>query len=136
MMYTLDAAGAASELVSVLAVGMVRPFAMATVRPHSLREHQTALLRDELADVVDQSCGRVLLRFAPGAEICASALNALIRESQRCEALGGRMFIVGLSKPMRRLLRSTGLARHLHLAENTAGAMRHFDKRTAAVAAA
>ncbi|HZW10607.1 MAG TPA: STAS domain-containing protein [Phycisphaerales bacterium] len=129
-MYTLDSASAASELVSVLDVAMVRPFAMVKVRPHSLREHQASLLREELADVVDHSCGRVLLRFSEGAELCASCLSELINESLRCDALGGRMCIVGLSRDMRRLLRDTGLDRRLHLVRETAEAMRHFDRRT------
>lgn len=128
-MYTLEAASAASELVSVLDVGMVRPFAMAKVRPESLREHQTSLLRHELADIVDQSCGRVLLRFSESAEVSASCLNELISESKRCEALGGRMCVVGLSRDMRRLLKGTGLDRSLHLVRNTAEAMKHFDRR-------
>lgn len=134
-MYTLAPADLGSELVSVLEVGMVRPFAMVRVRPDSLREHQTALLRDELADVVDHSVGRVLLRFDPGAEVCASSLNELIRASQRCDLLGGRLYIVGLSRRMRRLIRSTGLDRHLRLVKDTAQAMQYFDRRTATTAA-
>lgn len=129
-MYMVEAVSAASELVSVLEIGMVRPFAMVKVRPDSLREHQAALLREELADVVDHSVGRVLLRFGDGAEVCASCLNELIHESRRCEALGGRLCIVGLSPSMRRLLRGTGLDRQLHLVRNTAEAMKHFDKRS------
>ena len=128
-MYTLESP---SELVSVLEVGMVKPFAMVKVRPESLREHQTVLLGEQLADVVDHSCGRVLLRFSEGAEVCASSLNTLISESRRCEALGGRMYVVGLSKSMRRLLKGTGLDQHLHLSKDTAEAMRHFDRRTRA----
>lgn len=128
-MYTLETSSAASELVSVLEIGMLRPFAMVKVRPESLREHQASLLHDELADVVDHSCGRVLLRFSDGAELCASCLSELIHESQRCETLGGRMYVVGLSKPMRRLLKSTGLDQHLHLSKDTAEAMKHFDRR-------
>lgn len=124
----------ASQLVSVLDVGMVHPFAMVNVRPESLREHQAALLRDELADVVDRSCGRVLLRFSEGAEVCASCLNELIRESQRCRALGGHMFIVGLSRDMRRMLKGTGLDRQIHLTKDTAEAMKHFDRRQQAAA--
>ncbi len=126
-MYTLEEA---SELVSVLEVGMVRPFAMVKVRPDSLREHQAALLREQLADVVDHACGRVLLRFGEGADVCASCLSELIHESRRCEGLGGRMCIVGLSRDMRRLLRTTGLERQLHLVRSTAEAMKHFDRRT------
>ena len=131
-MYMLESASAASELVSVLDVGMVRPFAMVTVRPESLREHQAALLHDELADVVDHSCGRVLLRFHAGADVCASCLSELISESHRCEALGGRMYVVGLSKHMRRVLKGTGLDQHLHLSKDTAEAMKHFDRRSRA----
>jgi|GEM_PF-3143760 len=135
-MYAIESSSAtSSELVSVLEVGMVRPFAMVKVRPDSLREHQTALLRDQLADVVDHSGGRVLMQFAADAEVCASSLNELIRASQRCDALGGRLFVVGLSRQMRRMIRSTGLDQHLRLAKNTAEAMRHFDLRTAASAA-
>lgn len=129
-MYMLDGASLASELVSVLEVGMVRPFAMVKVRPDTLREHQAVLLREELADVVDQSCGRVLLRFGNGAELCASCLNELIGESRRCEALGGRMYVVGLSRPMRKMLKATGLDQFLHLERDTAEAMRHFDRRS------
>ncbi len=128
-MYTIESTSAASELVSVLEVGMVRPFAMVKVRPDSLREHQTVLLREELADVVDHSGGRVLLRFGDGAEVCASSLSELIRESRRCETLGGRMYVVGLSRQMRKLIRSTGLDRYLNLAKDTAEAMKHFDLR-------
>lgn len=128
-MYGLETASGASELVSVLEVGMVKPFAMVKVRPESLREYQAVLLRDELADVVEHSDGRVLLRFHTGSDVCASCLNELITQSHRCEALGGRMFIVGLSKTMRRLLKGTGLDSHLHLAKDTADAMRHFDRR-------
>lgn len=131
-MYMLDSVSAASELVSVLEVGMVRPFAMVKARPETLREHQASLLREELADVVDQSCGRVLLRFSNGAELCATCLNELIAESRRCEALGGRMYVVGLSKQMRRMLKATGLDQHLHLSKDTAEAMRHFDRRSQA----
>jgi anti-anti-sigma factor len=131
-MYMLESASAASELVSVLEVGMVKPFAMVKVRPESLREHQASLLADELADVVDHACGRVLLRFDDNADICASCLNELISESRRCEALGGRMYIVGLSKGMRRLLKGTGLDQHLHLSKDTAEAMTHFDRRSQA----
>jgi anti-anti-sigma factor len=126
----LDSVSAASELVSVLEVGMVRPFAMVKVRPESLREHQTSLLREQLADVVDQACGRVLLRFSDGADVCASCLHELIQESRRCRALGGEMYVVGMSKTMQRLVRNTGLDRHLNLAGSTADAMRHFDKRS------
>ncbi|MCC7388396.1 MAG: STAS domain-containing protein [Phycisphaerales bacterium] len=131
-MYMLEAASAASELVSVLEVGMVRPFGMVKVRPETLREHQASLLREELADVVDQSCGRLLLRFSDGADLCATCLNELITESRRCEALGGRMYVVGLSKGMRRMLKATGLDQHLHLSRDTAEAMRHFDRRSRA----
>ena len=128
-MSMLEAASPASELVSVLDVGMLKPFAMVNVRPESLREHQAVLLRGELADVVDHSDGRVLLRFREGSDVCASCLNELITQSRRCEALGGRMFVVGLSKGMCRMLKGTGLDRHLHLAKDTADAMRHFDRR-------
>lgn len=131
-MYMLDVSSAASELVSVLEVGMVRPFAMVKVRPETLREHQASLLRDELSEVVDQSCGRVLMRFSTGAELCATCLNELIHESRRCEALGGCMLVVGLSRPMRRMLKTTGLDQYLHLSKDTAQAMRHFDRRSAA----
>jgi anti-anti-sigma factor len=131
-MYMLEAASAASELVSVLEVGMVRPFGMVKVRPETLREHQASLLREELADVVDRSCGRLLLRFSDGADLCATCLNELIAESRRCEALGGRMYVVGLSKAMRRMLKATGLDQHLHLSRDTAEAMRHFDRRSRA----
>ncbi|MBK7403765.1 MAG: hypothetical protein IPJ41_03800 [Phycisphaerales bacterium] len=130
-MYMLEGS---SQLVSVLDVGMVQPFAMVNVRPESLREHQASLLSEELADVVDRSCGRVLLRFSEGAEVCASCLSELIRESQRAEALGGRIFIVGLSREMRRMLKGTGLDRQLHLARDTAEAMKHFDRRQVAAA--
>jgi anti-anti-sigma factor len=134
-MYTMDHGGAASEMVSVLEVGMVRPFAMVKVRPRSLREHQAALLREELADVVARSGGRMLLRFPEGAEVSAGALSELIAASRRCEEIGGRMFVVGLSRTMLRLIRSTGLDRYLRLARDTADAMRHFDRRTADEAA-
>lgn len=135
-MYTLESTSVdASELVSVLEVGMVRPFAMVKVRPDSVREHQTALLRGELADVVDHSGGKVLLRFSDNAEVCASALSELIRESKRCESLGGQMHVVGLSRKMRRLIRSTGLDQYLRLSKDTADAMKHFDRRTPASAA-
>jgi anti-anti-sigma regulatory factor len=134
-MKTAEAASAASELVSVLEVGMVRPFAMVKVRPLSMREHQAALLREELADVVDQSSGRVLLRFGEDAEVCVTSLRELICESKRCESLGGRMLIVGLSRNMRRLLKGTGLDRNLHLCKDTAEAMRHFDRRSLSDAA-
>ena len=135
-MYALESSSTvSSELVSVLEVGMVRPFAMVKVRPDSLREHQTALLRDQLADVVDHSGGKVLLQFGAEAEVCASSLNELIRASQRCEALGGRLYVVGLSRRMRRMIHSTGLEQHLRLVKSTAEAMRHFDRRTAVRAA-
>ncbi len=124
-----------SELVSVLEVGMVKPFAMVKVRPLSLREHQTVLLGEELADVVDQSCGRVLIRFDDGADVCASGLNELIMQSRRCEALGGRMVVVGMSRPMRKLIKGTGLDRHLHMEKTTADGMKWFDKRRESEAA-
>lgn len=134
-MYTIEPTEIASELVSVLEVGMVRPFAMVNVRPDSLREHQTALLREELADVVEHSGGRVLLRFGNGAEVCASSLSEIIHESDRCETMGGRMYVVGLSRQMRKLIRSTGLDRHLNLVKDTAEAMKHFDLRGQTTAA-
>lgn len=129
-MVTVDALAAASELICLLDVGMVRPFAMVRVRAESLREHQASMLRSELADVVDQSAGRVLLRFAGSGELCASCLRELLAESARCEALGGRLVVVGLSKPMRRMLRHANLDKLLWAEDSIAHAMRHFDARS------
>ena len=134
-MTMLEMKSTTSELVSVLEVGMVRPFAMVNVRPLVLREHQTVLLGEELSDVVDQSCGKVLLRFDEQAGVCAGGLNELVMQSRRCKALGGELLIVGMNRAVRKLIKGTGLDRYLSMERSTADAMKKFDKRSLSGAA-
>jgi anti-anti-sigma factor len=98
--------------------------AVVTLACPAVREWETSVLSSYLSDIVERNRGRTLVIDVAGvAQFSCAWINALIGLTDRVARMGGQMVVVGLSRDARRLLKSTGLTRRLHLAGSQAEAL-------------
>lgn len=92
----------------------------------ALRERQAHLLAVYLADLAERLEGRLVLDVRGVSEFSCAWINAMLDLSARCVAHGGQLIVVGLSRPSRRMLASTGLLARLRVARCTNAALRRL----------
>jgi anti-anti-sigma factor len=98
--------------------------AVVTLACPAVRDWQASVLSTYLSDIVERNRGRTLVVDVAGvAKFSCAWINALITLTERATRMGGQLVVVGLSRDSRRLLKSTGLSRRLHLAGSPAEAL-------------
>jgi anti-anti-sigma factor len=90
----------------------------------SVRERQAQVLAATLRETADRAAGRLVLDFQHVAEFSSAWINTLIELTEYCRGCGGRLVLCGLSTPMQRVLKSTGLLKRLNLARSREAAVR------------
>lgn len=98
--------------------------AVVTLACPAVREWQASVLSTYLNDVVERNRGRTVVVDVAGiGQFSCAWINTLIGLTERVARMGGQLVVVGLSRESRRLLKSTGLVRRLHLAGSTSEAL-------------
>jgi len=92
--------------------------AMVILSCPAVREWQSSVLSNYLAEVVEHNRGRVVLDIKGISQFTCAWLNSLISLSDRCKELGGMFVVVGMSRQGQRLMRDAGLNKRLQLAES------------------
>jgi anti-anti-sigma factor len=98
--------------------------AVVTLACPAVREWQASVLAKYLSDVIENNRGRTVIVDVAGiGQFSCAWLNTLIELTDRVERMGGKLLIAGMPRDSRRLLKSTGLARRLHLTGSTSEAL-------------
>lgn len=116
--------GAESACISVTVTDRC---AIVGVSMPSIRDRQSQILQDRLLGVAEHAQGRVAVSLEEVVDVTSACINALVVVSQRCEALGGKLVIFGLSRELERLFRITRLDRLLVVARSRDDATSQFD---------
>lgn len=82
---------------------------VAEVACETVREHQAALMRDQLRMLAGRNGGRLVIGLTRVTGVSASFLCDLMWLRERCERLGGRLVLFGASGPVMARLESLGL---------------------------
>jgi hypothetical protein len=85
---------------------------VAEVACESVREHQAALMRDQLRILAGRNGGRLAIGLGRVSEVPASFLCDLMWLRERCERLGGHMVLFGAAPAVVERLRALGLYAH------------------------
>ncbi len=93
-------------------------YALAICRCEHVREHQAAVLGQQLRALVDRVDGRLAICLR-GVESCSMMLLTVLSEvAQACTASNGQLVILGMNKPVRKLFKMTSLENILQVARN------------------
>jgi len=92
--------------------------AMVILSCPAVREWQSSVLSNYLAEVVEHNRGKVVLDVAGISQFTCAWLNSLISLADRSHELGGLFVVVGMSRQGKRLMRDAGLTKRLRLAES------------------
>jgi len=90
----------------------------------SLRESDASALLDELAPLVPQAGGRLLLDMARVEFMVSAGIAMLVRMHELCHAHGGRMAVCGLTPTISEVLRTTRVSRLFVVAQTREKALR------------
>jgi anti-anti-sigma regulatory factor len=111
---------------TMFSLSRVGHVAVVTLMCPSVRERQAAVLGRYLGDLCDQVQGRVILEVAGVGSFTCAWINELLAITRRCRAFGGNLVLIGLPERDERVLRSTGLLKHLTLARGRPEALNEF----------
>jgi hypothetical protein len=92
--------------------------ALVRVGESSLSPNDPGRLVSQVWPLAERVDGRVVLDVSKAALFNCAWLNALIDLHHRCDRLGGRLVVVGLSREARLLVEDCGLGASLNLAES------------------
>lgn len=100
--------------------------AIISITTPSIMEAQATVLGRYLRQLSSEVQGQVVLEVAGVGKFNCAWINTMIEVSRYCQSLGGRLFVLGMPGREVRLLKSTGLDRHLSLVATRSAAMREF----------
>src|SRR5262245_26788443 len=86
-------------------------------------DQQARQLGEYLSALARNVGGRMAVEVAGIGSFSCAWINTLIELTQRCRMLGGDLVVYGRSRTHVKLLRRTGLTRHLHVAPGRAAAL-------------
>ncbi len=93
-----------------------------------IRERQSEILGRYLKELAPEVGGRLILEVAGVGQFACAWINTLVEVSKGCQREGGRLIVQGMSKKDVRMLRETGLDRHITLCASRQEAMQHFNR--------
>ncbi len=116
---------------TVFSFSRVGNAAVVTLACPAVREWQASVLASYLSDVVERNRGRAVIVDVGGvAQFSCAWINTLITLTDRALSMGGQLWVVGLSRDARRMMRSTGLLRRLRMAVTTGEALAEVGEGT------
>jgi anti-anti-sigma regulatory factor len=92
----------------------------------TIRERQAAVLGNYLNSLASQVGGRLVVEVSGVGSFGCAWINQLLSLTGHCRSFGGELVILGMPERDARVLRSTGLARHLVLASSRSEALSRF----------
>lgn len=94
----------------------------------AIRERQASTLGRYLTSLCEQVQGRMILEVSGVGSFSCAWINELLSVTHQCRAFGGNLVLVGVHERDLRVLRTTGLMRHLSIAQSRQEAMGAFGK--------
>lgn len=90
----------------------------------AILDEESAVLGRYFSELARQSQGRVVLELSGVVRFSCAWINTLIRMTRQCDEMGGRLVVCGLSPIATRLVRTTGISKHLNIAGSRREALR------------
>lgn len=115
---------------SLVTVSIVNGVTIVKISCPSVRQRQVVILEECLFEVADTSGGQLAVCLSGVAEFSSALINALIAVDRHCASMGGKLVIYGLTRQVRRLLRTTHLDKTLCIADSSEDALAAFDEAT------
>jgi len=111
---------------TMFTLSRVGDIAVVSLTCPAIREHQAHVLGRYLQELCDDVTGRVVLEVTGVAQFSCAWINTLLSLTHRCRAMGGNLVILGMPAQDERMLRSTGLDKHLYLRPSRSAAFAEF----------
>lgn len=92
--------------------------AVVTIAESNLGEFLAESVGNRLLEIAHHNEGRVVIRLDLVSSFASAWINQLLKLSDHCEGLGGKLVITGLAPSQMQVLSSTGLARRLTFADD------------------
>ncbi|MBX3358539.1 MAG: STAS domain-containing protein [Phycisphaeraceae bacterium] len=90
---------------------------VASIGCQTVREWQAAMIRGRLEQVAGACAGRVALSLAGVTGVGSAFVRDLIRLTDHCSTLGGRLVLYSLSSEVQALFKTAGFDQKLHMAQ-------------------
>lgn len=92
--------------------------AVVTIAESNLGEFLAGIIGNRLLEIAHHNEGRLVIRLDLVNSFGSAWINQLLKLSDHCEGLGGKLVLTGIAPDAMQMLSSTGLAKRLCFAED------------------
>jgi anti-anti-sigma regulatory factor len=108
---------------TMLTLARAGDIAVVSLTCKTIRERQASALGRYLSNLCEQVSGRLVLEVAGVGSFGCAWINELLTVSGQCRSFGADLVVLGMPERDARVMRTTGITRHLTLAHSRAEAL-------------